>query len=71
MLYPGLWLRFFLVQGRCGQKDPRKPRGLGRRRAWRILEVRRTARLYAAYRRGGREDNGASSVPVRECGGKD
>ena len=24
MLYPGLWLRFFLVQGRCGQKDPRK-----------------------------------------------
>lgn len=24
MLLSGLWLRIFLVQGRCGQKDPRK-----------------------------------------------
>lgn len=27
MLLSGLWLRFFQVQGRCGQKDPRKLSG--------------------------------------------
>ena len=44
MLLSGLWLRVFLVQGRCGRKDPRKL-SASPKRAWRILEVRRTVRM--------------------------
>ena len=45
MLLSGLWLRFFQVQGRCGQKDPRKLSVQINclKRSWRILGVSRTA----------------------------
>lgn len=45
MLLSGLWLRFFQVQGRCGQKDPRKLSAHINcpKRSWRILGVSRTA----------------------------
>lgn len=42
MLLSGLWLRIFLVQGRCGQKDPRKLPTNCLGRSWRILGVSRT-----------------------------
>ena len=73
MLLSGLWLRIFLVQGRCGQKDPRKLPTNCLGRSWRILGVSRTVcityKCSIGLRR--RENDVVGLVPVRECGGKD
>lgn len=74
MLLSGLWLRFFQVQGRCGQKDPRKLSVQINclKRSWRILGVSRTACGICSIGLHKRENDVVYGlVPVRECGGKD
>lgn len=62
-----------LVHGRRGRKDPRKPARFSARRAWRVLEVSRTARK--PYLRGTRPPRarglmGASSRPSARVWGQ-